>query len=248
MRRHAAVALLAISQLCGQEQPVAVVDSKVVLLDELDPPQSWQDQHRAKLSTKEYEEWLQRSRGDRLGSMIWAAVKRHFCADKDCAPNEAEIQGFQEAMARMNRQRRTVDDDRLRAIDQSLARQLAAPEREKLEKEKELLIMSRDALAQGLPATHEYRMAEQWVSPWKFFRVLHRAYGGRVIFQQAGPEPLDAMTKLLREQEKRGTFAIYHLELHRQFWAYYTTMGHTFMPDGAKFLETPWWLQPQPKR
>jgi hypothetical protein len=25
-------------------------------------------------------------------------------------------------------------------------------------------------------------------------------------------------------------------------------MGHNNMPDGGKFLETPWWLQPRPAR
>jgi hypothetical protein len=73
---------------------------------------------------------------------------------------------------------------------------------------------------------------------------LYRTYGGRVIFQEAGPEPFDAMTKVLRDHEKRGTFAIYDQELQRKFWAYFTTMGHTFMPDGATFMEKPWWLQP----
>ena len=241
-----AALLITVCSLTAQEKSVAMVESRALSLADLDPPESWQAQHRTKLSEKDYTAWLARSRSDRLSGLIWAAVKKQFCSGKDCSPTEADIGAFQDATARLNEQRRLKDEARLREIEDSLATALPASEREKLAREKELLESVRSALL-GVSPQLDRRIAEPWVASWKFYRALYRAYGGRVIFQQAGPEPLEAMTKLLREHEMRGTFAIYDSELHRNFWAYFTTMGHTFMPDGPKFLETPWWLQPQGK-
>jgi len=232
--------------LMAQPKPVAMVESRALLLTDLDPAESWQEQHRSRLSEKDYAAWLTQTRRDRLAGMIWDAVKRRFCSDKECAPTEAEIDEFNEATSRMNQQRLAKDEARLKEIEKALASPLPGAEREKLASEKQLLESVRSALTSVSPE-QERRISEPWVASWKFYRTLYRTYGGRVIFQQAGPEPLDAMTRALREHEKRGTFAIYDAELHRGFWAYFTTMGHNFMPDGGKFLETPWWRQPEPK-
>lgn len=40
------------------------------------------------------------------------------------------------------------------------------------------------------------------------FISLYEAYGGRIIYQQLGPEPLDACRQYLEERQKAGDFRI----------------------------------------
>eukprot|EP00913_Durusdinium_trenchii_P035319 g33049.t1 len=69
----------------------------------------------------------------------------------------------------------------------------------------------------------------------KFQRHLHRTYGGgRILFQQFGPEAFDAMHRWLREREKAGDFSIADPKLRALLYQYWTdTKMH-----GA-FLSTP---------
>lgn len=91
----------------------------------------------------------------------------------------------------------------------------------------------------------EERIAESFVRAWKVNLALYEQYGGRVIFQQAGVEPLDAYRLFLQEQEAAGNFQILDKQYEASFWNYFTndTM-HSFYPtdEGDKFMRTPWWL------
>ncbi len=78
---------------------------------------------------------------------------------------------------------------------------------------------------------------------------MYEKYGGRIIFQQAGVEPLDAYLKFLKDQEKKGNFKILNKEYEPSFWRYFTDDAmHTFISkdDGAKLMGTPWWLMEKP--
>ena len=89
------------------------------------------------------------------------------------------------------------------------------------------------------------QIAAAFVRSWKVNLALYEQYGGRVIFQQAGVEPLDAYRLFLREQEAAGNFQILDKQYEASFWNYFTndTM-HSFYPadEGDKFMRTPWWL------
>ena len=88
-------------------------------------------------------------------------------------------------------------------------------------------------------------MARNIVNTWKINKALYEKYGGRVIFQQMGVEPVDAYRDFLREQEKNGAFKIIDKKYEAGFWRYYTNDAmHTFYPDdeGRKFINTPWWM------
>lgn len=95
----------------------------------------------------------------------------------------------------------------------------------------------------------EEEVARQVVRMWKLNQALFRQYGGRVIFQQAGMEPLDAYRDFLREQEKKGAFKILDQTLVADFWKYFVDEKmHRFVPkeEGAKYMEKPWWLMEKP--
>ena len=72
---------------------------------------------------------------------------------------------------------------------------------------------------------------------------MYEKYGGRVIFQQAGPEPVDAYRDFLKEKERQKAFQIYDPKLNEAFWDYFVNGGHTFYSkeEGEKSMKNPWW-------
>lgn len=56
---------------------------------------------------------------------------------------------------------------------------------------------------------------------WKRDVVLYREYGGRMIFQQHGPEPIDAWRKLLESYQARGSFVVYDPKLRDCVYRYF---------------------------
>jgi hypothetical protein len=175
-------------------------------------------------------------------------VKEEFCRERDCIPTDRELADFRNATVRMNQQSIREMESNLRQVEEQLAEEPSgSAKRASLEQTRNLYARTLETL-RVTPAFSDRRIEEGFVGNWKFFRELHRAYGGRVIFQQAGPEPLDAMRRVLEQHEKLGTFVIFDPGLRAGFWAYYTSMGHNNMPDGPAFLEKPWWLHPRPAR
>ena len=89
-------------------------------------------------------------------------------------------------------------------------------------------------------------MANALISQWKLNRALYQQYGGRVIFQQLGPEPIDAYRQYLEERHAAGDFSINENVYKDKFWRYFTDETiHSFYPSGSEgaakaFVEPPW--------
>lgn len=88
------------------------------------------------------------------------------------------------------------------------------------------------------------QIAAAFIRQWKLNRSLQAQFGGRVIYQQGGPEPLDATRKFLEAAQARGEFLITEPTLAAAFWRYYRTDSiHSFIPPGkpaAQFRKAPW--------
>lgn len=105
------------------------------------------------------------------------------------------------------------------------------------------------AAARGAAAAEERQaraeVAAAFIRQWKINGALQRKYGGRIIFQQAGPEPLDATRRFLEAAEAIGDFAIADPRLEEPFWAYYRDDArHSFYKPGREAAEaftTPPW-------
>jgi hypothetical protein len=75
---------------------------------------------------------------------------------------------------------------------------------------------------------------------------LYRQYGGRIVFQQLGREPLDAYRQCLEERRAAGAFAIHEKAFEGEFWRYFTAEAmHSFYEPGSKeeaqaFAVPPW--------
>ena len=93
-------------------------------------------------------------------------------------------------------------------------------------------------------AAARQEIAEAFIRQWKINRLLFEQYGGRVVYQQGGPEPLDAYRAFLEEQQRAGTFSISDGTLQAEFWRYYVDDArHSFYPpgrEGEAFATAPW--------
>jgi len=85
-----------------------------------------------------------------------------------------------------------------------------------------------------------------FILQWKINRALYKQYGGRIVFQQGGPEPLDAYRKFLDESAARGDLRITNPEMDAGFWHYYRddSIHEFFKPGSAEesnaFADPPW--------
>jgi heat shock protein HslJ len=89
-------------------------------------------------------------------------------------------------------------------------------------------------------------MGRAMIRQWKLNRALYRQYGGRILFQQLGPEPLDAYRQYLEERQAAGDFAIHEKTSAYTFWRYFTDESmHSFYESGSEeearaFATPPW--------
>ncbi len=88
------------------------------------------------------------------------------------------------------------------------------------------------------------KISEQWVANWKMNKALFEKYGGRVIFQQAGIEPIDAYREHLKDIKEKGGLKIHKSEYTDVFdeFEQYLDMGHNYLSDpGETFFGRPYW-------
>lgn len=87
-------------------------------------------------------------------------------------------------------------------------------------------------------------MTRSIIRQWKINQRLYGEYGGRVIYQQLGPEPLDAYRRFLEERQRAGAFTIIEKSFEAPFWSYFTDDAlHTFFEPGSEasaFSTPPW--------
>lgn len=194
-----------------------------------------------------------------LDGLIFGALLEQFAKDNKIEPTEEEIDALVMKTEELERQDYIkVEEDRKKLVAELKATTLS--ERERKEKESQLqtiesvLKTTREMKEQDKGMEEQLRqmnrqIAQQFVRSWKINKALYVKYGGRVIFQQAGPEPIDAYRDFLKEHEKKGSFHILDKQYEADFWRYFTNDAmHSFYPkdDGAKFINTPWWMMEQP--
>ncbi len=195
---------------------------------------------------------------DKLNGLIFGTLLGQFAKDNRIEPTEEEIDTFILKTEEKRRQNQIkFEKDRKRLITELKTADLS--ERERRNKESQLksiesiLKVTREMKerAKGMGESlrrMRRKSARQFVRSWKINNALYAKYGGRVIFQQAGVEPLDAYRDFLKEQEKNGAFQILDKKYEAPFWRYFINDAmHTFYSedDGVKFINTPWWMMDQ---
>ena len=192
---------------------------------------------------------------DRLGGVIFGAVLEQFARDNEIEPTEAELDAFVLKTEEKERQHQIkFEEDRKKLVAELKANALSERERKdkasRLQTIESILKTTREMKERMKGKEEQMRpmkrqMAKHFVKAWKVNKALYEKYGGRVIFQQAGAEPLDAYRDFLKEQENKGAFRILDKQYEAGFWRYFTNDAmHTFYSkeDGEKFINTPWWM------
>jgi hypothetical protein len=139
--------------------------------------------------------------------------------------NEAYIRHVRDAL-RADRQRQMARRDELTRRLESASH--AEAERRTLAAELETVNQFIAALGEPEPATRvdpeearaRQEIAAAFIRQWKINRALCRKCGGRIVFQQGGPEPLDAYRLFLEQSQVRGDLAIVNKDLEAAFWCH----------------------------
>ena len=185
--------------------------------------------------------------------VILRELTDRYASENDIRVQQEEIEDYVASMERIAEQDRKEREARRAEISGNLASEsLTSAERESLSSELATLneldsMLGRSGGKSAEDQAAQREIGEAFVHQWKINQALFRQYGGRVIFQQGGPEPLDAYRRFLEDAEKRNAFRILDPSLEPGFWRYYRTDSiHSFYPAGsdeeAGAFETPWWL------
>jgi len=164
-------------------------------------------------------------RTDDAGEMQDAVLTRLFgryADERGIAATETEIDTYVDTM------RRGMRESGLSAEDDPTADEAAEVERMR----------------------HE--MGRAMIERWKLNKALYEQYGGRIVFQQFGPEPLDAYRRHLEERLQAGDFKIHNAEFAEAFWDYFTNASrHSFYapgsPEEAQAFAVPFWEAKAPR-
>ncbi len=186
---------------------------------------------------------------------ILKALFERYETEKGIAATDAEIDAFVLSLDRAKEQDIADRRKRLSEMDERIASgKLDPTEQAALEEERKRLagfiddLESTDELNAGEAAQAKdmrRAFAREMITHWKLNRALYEQYGGRIIGQQLGPEPLDAYRLFLEEQQAEGAFEIHREAFKDEFWRYFTDDSmHTFIdPDsdeGRVFDKPPW--------
>jgi len=181
---------------------------------------------------------------EELRYVVLRQLTDRYADEKGIAVTQAEEEAY------VRHVREALDEDRRRQVSRrdELTRELAGgglseEERNKLTSELDAVNRFLAALGEAGPGAAEdpeetrarQQVAESFIRQWKINRALYQQYGGRIIFQQGGPEPLDAYRVFLEERQARGDFEILNKDLEAAFWRYYRTDSiHSFYRPGSK--------------
>ena len=238
-------------------KPVADVLGKAVYEDDLVPPKADVEQ-KAKLLPADHQAWRQRMREEALRTTVWSAVFSDYTRKRKIEPTPAEID------SQIRQQKKFMARDKVRREKQreELIAELRSPgitetRRQQAQQYLDTLNSLRDHDTrmeqerkepdrEKMWQASEQRVAAVWVKQWKVNQALYREFGGRIIFQQAGWEPIDAYRKLLDQYKAEKRFVIHDPMLQDAVYRYFR---HNFVYADEKkakfYFEKPYWERTQ---
>ncbi len=238
---------------------VARVFGTEVRARDISPSEGAQSAARKQRSASDYETWLRDYRKARLEARVWREATDRLLEERGLAPTAAEV----EALATYLGVRGARRLDEFRTRRQEIRKKLSSGDltpRERAQLEQQLAQVEK-AIAfeqkerersasipnyEKIQLRSRRRVAKITIRNWKANKALYETYGGRVIFQQAGFEPVDAYRAFIAELEKRKAVEILDPSLTDPFsrLVRYLDMPHLYMPkaEADKYFKEPWWL------
>jgi hypothetical protein len=246
----------------NSKDPVATIFDKTIYADQLNPPDKQMQEMKGKLKNDDYNAWLIKYRGDHLFEMIWNATMDDYLLQHHISVTQEEIDAFsttlykqiEEDNARREKERKDI-------MEQLKSGNLSKEQKDRLSERLKTLnsLKEFDERRKNELQSEERRTKvkeinrkadEDWIKRWKFNKALYEQYKGRVIFQQAGLEPIDAFRMFLKEREEKKLFQIFDSDLQKPIQQFYertspNSQNNTFASEkDAKFyFEKPYWLR-----
>jgi hypothetical protein len=215
-------------------------------------------EQKAKLSPAEHKAWHDRTREEALRNLVWSPVFADFAQKRNIEPTPAEI----ESQVRQTKKFMAGDKVRREKQREDLIAELRSPglsdaRRKQAQQHLDTLNSLRDHDARmeqerSDPANEkmwqdsEWKVGAVWVKQWKVNQELFREFGGRIIFQQAGWEPIDAYRALLDRYKAEKRFVVNDPLLQEAVYRYFQ---HKFVYADEKkakfYFERPYWERTQ---
>jgi hypothetical protein len=175
----------------------------------------------------------------RVVRVFGVPVGERFVRREKIEATPAEVMLFKSNSRKRNERNLRQWEARLVELERELAEpNLSSENKRNLEKQR--AVQEQLVASMREPRDMPEEVARALIVTWKTERELHRVYGGRVIFQQAGPEALDARRRLFEQAEKEGEIEFADADVRHLFY-YYANMEHTVIDEKA--LERPWFLE-----
>jgi hypothetical protein len=234
------------NQSLSADRVIATVLGKNISSGDIEPSAETLEKNKGTMSEKQFNQWHKQYQESRLHELIFGSLRKKYAEENRIDANDAEVEEFYKAMKR--NMARTAAEWRQARND--LAKQLENPDfndirKKEIKSQLDSFDKSIEHMERAFTAPRN-GPAQTMIRGWKTNKSLFEKYGGRVIFQQAGPEPLDAYRDFLKEQQAAGNFEIKDKETAALFWNYFTNdKMHTFYKDpneAKKFMKTPFWL------
>lgn len=245
---------------------VALSMGSQITEDDLKPDDRLIQLNRTSLDEAAFAEWYERARVERLTELVFVPLLGEFARAHAIEATPEEIGDFIDRSNRAREEAEAQFTAQKAAIEDELARASLAPsERSRLEAQLETLttiLASRSDMEERARERFgddfEARMrqidedlARQTIVAWKLNKTLFDQYGGRVVYNQDGPEPLDAYAAFLADRKKEGAFGIYDARLQAAFWdALQNESLHDFYTreESHELMKAPWWEGEAPAR
>ena len=173
-----------------------------------------------------------------------------FMADNGIEATDEEIAAFADRMEAAGRQRLLGFEANRAQLTEALDGAIDPERRRRIQDRLEAVERRIEAMSESQQTDLEFWRPRltPLLEGWKLDKALFDRYGGRARYRQVGLQPFDAMIRFLEEQEASGAFTILDKRYEDEFWAFWRSDEHSFIPEeeAAEFWAKPWWLMDEP--
>ncbi len=235
-----------LNNLPGDSLILKVLGQKIYLKD-INPSQAQMEKHRNNKTQEEFDRWLQQQRKSNISGYFRVLFER-YTQEQGVEVTDTDVEQFNKSMQRTISSQIEEAQKKINSLEKELkADNLDNKKRSELNNRLDIYSKRIKRRSKSKKVFEGRNSAvERTIIGWKINNQLYKQYGGRVIFQQAGPEPLDAYRKFFEDQQSKGHFEFYNKQAEELFWDYYRNEKiHTFYSDTAEaknMMDTPWWL------
>ena len=235
---------------------LATVDETPVYADEIEPLPVAKNARVEEPGSIGFERWLDATRRANLQSRVIQLLQARICEEHGIVSTEEEIiavREFRDRQQELRLEERVAMRDGLEhEVNMSRANGKEPPDEVLLELRRlrsEVALLektlrgrepkSRDA--QRSAELGERQFADTAIRSWKFTRLLHEKYGGKVLRMGPNSEPVEAYLRLFQEEEEAERL-VFETEWARNavIGAFESTVPQLVDPLPDAFV-IPWW-------